>query len=578
MIPTPIPIANFANTNFANTSCAVHPMEPCSYHLSGRTLENLSNLLANCQKQIGIYQKMIGDVAARGSDTIPADRSIQLPISYIAELNAANRRLLETVNSAVHDANNRYTHIVQQQEKAAEAERKAKESPLKFIAEGNKSTVYEIPESFGRLVLKVGPLAAIDRERLNIVRLSQAYRMHHAIWHDLGKGWLIPFLVPHVGGAPPAGWVRDVSTGLLKPSENLDPRIPGFYDAMGDRISVDSDEQVGIVLSRIGDLKGMDRRTILWMSYEMEDAKLQVLDENDHFLIRIYLGRKPDGDTVDHAASDDQPLSTLNLPGYLDHIIKACGESKKAERRVLSTCAREIAFGYALLHWGARLDGRGIEFLLGASPSGFGMRLYMLDYEDCRPISDMTVDFVRDQLVPAALENDPYIPRPTVDRRHMHQLQEGYGESLWLYGVTTLEAYVFRAFVMHYLEASDKIWAASAHDFDPVLPMLFIHEFMGASFGNDTETNADAHANQYVASEDGNDDDAESAQDASGSQEAPEHFGHNQSDQSQDDLELYDNEQHGDNGNGPDPTDTDDSSEGEEDSDEDDDDDYDDVD
>lgn len=574
MIPTPIPIANFANT-----SCAVHPIEPCSYHLSGRTLENLNNLLANYQRQIGIYQKMIGDVAARGSDTIPADLSIKLSNSYIAELNAANSRLLETVNSAVHDANNRYTRIVQQQEKAAEAERKAKKSPLKFIAEGNKSTVYEIPESFGRLVLKVGPLAAIDRERLNILRLSQAYRMHHAIWHGLEKGWLTPLLVPHVGGAAPAGWVRDVSTGLLKPSENLDPRIPGFHDAMGDRISVESDEQVGIVLSRIGDLKDIDRRAILRFSYEMEAAKLQeVLDENEHCLIRIYLGRQSHGDTVDDAASDDEPLSTLNLPGCLDHIFKACGGSKTARRRVLSTCAREIAFGYALLHWGARLDGRGIEFLLGASPSGFGMRLYMLDYEDCRPISDMTAECVRDQLVPAALENDPYIPRPTVDRRHKHQLQEGYGEIRWIYDVTSAKAYVFEAFVTHYLEASEKIWAASARDFDPVLPTLFIRELVRASFGNDTETNADGHANQYVASEDGNDDYAESAQDASNSQEAPEHYDPNQNDQSEDNLELYEDDQHGHDGNGPDPIDSDDSSEDEEDSDEDDDDDYDDVD
>lgn len=571
MIPTPIPIADCANT-----SCEVHPMEPYSYHLSGRTLENLNNLLANYQRQISIYQKMIGDIAAGGSDTIPADRSIKLSISYIGELNAANSRLVETVNSAIHNASNRYTHIVQQQEKAAEAGRKAKKSPLKFIAEGTKSTVYEIPESFGRLVLKVGPLAAIDRERLNILRLAQAYRMNHAIWHDLEKGWLTPLLVPKVGKAVPTGWVRDVSTGLLKPSENLDPRIPGFYDAMGDRIPVDSDEQAGLVLSRIGDLKDTAREAILWISYKIEGAKLkEILDENDHCLIRIYLGKQSDGDTADDAASDDEPLSTLNLPGCLDHIIRACGESKRAKRRVLSTCAREIAFGYALLHWGARLDGRGIEFLLGASPSGFGMRLYMLDYEDCRPISDMNAECVRDQLVPAALENDPYIPRPTVDRRHMHQLQEGYGESFWLHEPTNIEDKVSLLFSRYYLEASDKIWAASAQDFDRRLPMLFIHELATAFLTQDAEGNEDGPANQYVTSEDGS---PGSAQEASSSQEAPEHYGDNQNDRSQAELEPYDNDQHGDDGNGPDAIDSDDSSEGEEGSDEDDDDDYDHVD
>ena len=371
---------------------------------------------------IELCEKSITNAEASGSRGAAANGLSKYSIEKINELNKKIDRIAQDLYSRNLQVNHISTHIYQRQETGSNAKR----DPLRFMADGTKSTVYRIPESFCKHVLKVGPLAVINQERLNNLRVARAHeKVKSSIWDGSTLGWLKGLHFANVVGKVPIGWVVDIDTGLLRPCENLDPRIPGFYDADGDRISVNPDDQIGIVLRRVRDLEGIDRRRILQRCYDLEDTKLEeVLDANDHFFARIYLGRSSNDDKLDDVSdsvsdvtmaddvevasitsSSDEPLTTLNLPVYLDHIIKIFEHHPKWP--ALEAFAREIAFGYALLHWAARLDGRGIEFLLGSSSNGHGKRLYMLDFEDCRPVSVLTARFVQDQLVPAALENDP---------------------------------------------------------------------------------------------------------------------------------------------------------------------------
>lgn len=541
---------------------------------------NLDIILADYQKQKEINEKGIRDIAARGSGSTSADQSIESLISKMDELTERDNEILKILKSDIHRANKRTAEIIRHQEQAAEAEKKAKRRPLKFIVDGTKSTVYGIPESFGESVIEVGPLEDIKQERDNLLCVLQASEeFHHLIWDDPRPLWLRPLLLPNVKEVIPTGWVKDVATGLVRPCENLDPRIPESYDADGNRVPVDSNEQIGLVLSRIGDLGDTDRGVILRRCYGLKDAEVEkVLDENEHCLIRIYLGRSSDDDELDDcrdSVSDvimEDPLEedefTLFhkpvLSGFLDRIINACGRT--IARYALKELAREIAFGYALLHWGARLNGRGIIFLLGSSPTGVGKRLYMLNFKDCRPIGELTARCVLDQLVPAALENDPFIPRATT--------WDDSDEKEWcprsrklVYTYRSYQALAWQAFTGHYLEASAKIWEDSGRAFDPCLPGIFIKELKNRFFEQDAERYADGVSTECHY--------AESDQGESGSREDPEYDAHDEDDQSQDDP--FDNDRHGDDGYDSDAMDIDDSSEGEDDSDEDDDD-YDDVD
>lgn len=485
--------------------------------MSGWPLETLNNLLSQSREYFEMMDKWTKKVAAGGSCIISPDQSMRSLIENIDKLSEKNNIIWQTMGSEVQRAREIITAIVQLQKNVADRQSKAENQPLRFIADGTKSTVYEIPESFGGLILKVGPWAAIDQERLNILRLKEAYEnVNHLIWNGSKPSWLNPLLFPLVRDVVPTNWARSVFDGLVRPGKNLDSRIPEFYDADGDRMSVNFQDHVGIVLSHIGDLEDHDRREVLRTCYGLKDPNLEeVLHENDHCLIRIYLGRISDddqsevtkdcvSDNLTEDAADGAsitPLSTLNLPGYLDHIIEAC--DARYARLPLESFAREIAFGYAMLHWGAGLDGKGIEFLMGMSPTGVGRRLYMLDFEDCCPIGELTARCVRDQLVPAALENDPYIPRATkLGSSKEFEKREIRGRDHEVFTLRSHEVFVWKVFVKHYLEASWKIWQARDRDFDFRLPGLFI-EGLKQGFAQNVERNADGVSDHNFASEDG---------------------------------------------------------------------------
>ncbi|MCJ1226718.1 hypothetical protein MMC12_003371 [Toensbergia leucococca] len=102
--------------------------------------------------------------------------------------------------------------------------------------------------------------------------------------------------------------------------------------------------------------------------------------------------------------------------------------------------ANDMAIGLAILHWQARVDGMDVEFVLGSSatwdrtlPTGYedesapphkqglinfkrgGVHLWMFDFDKANRI-EFTDHDVNTKLVPAFLGNDPYYPRPHVDK------------------------------------------------------------------------------------------------------------------------------------------------------------------
>ncbi|KAK2599503.1 hypothetical protein N8I77_011254 [Diaporthe amygdali] len=520
------------------------------------------------------------------NDSLPYESEFTLVMGLSEEKVTTVRNL----RARLRDAKRESVHIFQHAEKREEVEAKAKKKPMKFIVSGSKSTIYDIPESFGSFVLKVGSLPHINQERLNHRRVTQAQEKYGAlVWAGPDTSRFKMLLVPHIMKSIPTGWVAHSVPGLLRPSKDLDPRIQVFYKQDGDRIAIDNDERAdgttGIVMSRIKDLEETTRRKILQNYCNIEQSQVEeALNLNDHCLVRVLLGRRFDDDDDDddddesddamesvsgNAVDDDvemasvdtsdcEPPSLLNIPGYLDFILHAC----KKVRDGPEALAKQIAFGYALLHWGARLDGRGIEFLLGLAPLGRGKRLYMLDFEACRPLGELTAACVRNRLIPAALDNDPYIPRACFGDSNEVLRRDRRGNPR-IFTDRSDRVHLWKVFVKHYLEASAKIWEASDKDFDSTLPETFIRE-LERNFLEQNE-----NGSEHGDGEQNGENEADSQQDS-------EDGGNDEDDPAHAHCEASENNDYGSDEYNPYSTDTEDSSE-EEDS-EDDDDDEDDVD
>lgn len=140
-------------------------------------------------------------------------------------------------------------------------------------------------------------------------------------------------------------------------------------------------------------------------------------DESRDCLIRVYLGAvSPPG---------DYHLDVLrNAPLYLDQM-KDLGLD-------VTALAEEMAMGLAMCHWGAELDGMDVELVLGAPRTDRykdrtelgqpqpGARMWMLDYDKTTLVSRHGNMWKDEQMVQkfavAAHANDPYFPRPSLDR------------------------------------------------------------------------------------------------------------------------------------------------------------------
>lgn len=491
-------------------------------------------------------------------------------------------------NEVLQRKRHRLAHIMHHQHERREAERKAEESQLQLIANGTNSTVYAVPESFGNSVVQVGTRDVMAQKRQIYLLVQQAFEMiNFSAGNRSSPSWLKPLLLPQIETFVPTGFEGDSATGLVRPCTSLNPRIPNFHGTSGKSRSVDSDDQFGIVLRRIKGLDDISRSNILGSCYGFLSPKMrEALRANEHCLVRIYLGKTSDNRDLVYAEDSDsdapmkdaaeasattvgnESLPTLDLPLCLDHIITClCYLSLglRYEKQILKEFAQNIASGYAGLHWRTRLDARGIRFVLGSPPSGLGMQLYMLDFDDCRPIESLNRRCVQEQLVPAALENDPYIPRLSCRSRCVCSLSRED---------EPIKACMWYAFKDRYLEDSVKIWEASGRDFERDLPEVFIDQLEEGFVDQGTQKLANDVSDRYVP---GAPSDVLVEYGGSDDEEDFENDDSDGANQAQADHEFFESDNSGDNELDSDAMEIDDSSEQEEDS-EDEEDDFDDVD
>ncbi|KAK3169086.1 hypothetical protein OEA41_005534 [Lepraria neglecta] len=188
--------------------------------------------------------------------------------------------------------------------------------------------------------------------------------------------------------------------------------------------------QPTFTVDRILPLPQVTREGLIKMYFQQNEEvqkKAKNDPENKDCLARIYLGER---ETVSQQFDAYETLRNfplrLNMMEYLE--VEA------------SELANEMAIGLAILHWQAQVDGMDVEFVLGSSatwdnerPKGYDdmsapphtveainfnrriTHLWMLDFDKATNI-ELTKYDVNTKLVPAFLGNDPYYPRPQVDK------------------------------------------------------------------------------------------------------------------------------------------------------------------
>ncbi|KAB2571406.1 hypothetical protein BFW01_g10021 [Lasiodiplodia theobromae] len=185
---------------------------------------------------------------------------------------------------------------------------------------------------------------------------------------------------------------------------------------------------------------------------------------NRDCLVRVYLGSRRQS-----AKRSERFFSLRNLKLHLNQM-----EELGMDAEVL---AAQVAGALATMHWKARVDGRGVEFVLGSVPPGMArlkpltaaeleglepgsdterlvqkraaVCLWLLDFDQC---GNMSMD---DKGVERAVEafcgNEPYYPRPVV-------VVVVDGED----GGDGKDARLWKGFCARYLEISDRILSGTA--------------------------------------------------------------------------------------------------------------------
>ncbi|KAI0168351.1 hypothetical protein BJ166DRAFT_590798 [Pestalotiopsis sp. NC0098] len=179
-------------------------------------------------------------------------------------------------------------------------------------------------------------------------------------------------------------------------------------------------------------------------------AAMHADDESRDCLVRVYLGAESPGSGSMRGARRQRKGGRWHLddglrnaPLYLDQM-RDVGLDARA-------LAEEVAVGMATCHWGACLDGMDVEFVLGAprlpryrdradlhaAPHGQpAARVWMLDFDktallpfqargSCCPTAEDLVE----RFAVALHGNDPYFPRPSLDRALWDRFAEVYGSA-----------------------------------------------------------------------------------------------------------------------------------------------------
>lgn len=173
----------------------------------------------------------------------------------------------------------------------------------------------------------------------------------------------------------------------------------------------EEDSTIGLKMFRIPSLPPVVSGQILQNWYptdQLEDIRKDMREDGGSLLMKPLFGM-----TARAAESHGVEAPLTSFPGDLDLL------NIMFTKEFLDKIACEMALFLAYLHWGARAryDGAGIDFLLGGcAGQDSALKLYCIGFSKCIELIQWSEHEVKTVMVPAALENHPYIPQPGTPR------------------------------------------------------------------------------------------------------------------------------------------------------------------
>ena len=317
---------------------------------------------------------------------------------------------------------------------------------LNILGRGTSSTVFQIPSS---------PYALKKSCLKDNISIWQDFRFtkrvhdatEHAMnWHrhsfcDAYEDWQVP-------KTPQAQDFYREDHPFVALNEAMLP--PSHRNSLG----------AMFVVERIPPVSGEARRALMELYFDNQDTFQEAAKcnessnkENDHCLLRVYLGERESQTQLQNTYSSlrDFPLR-LNM-------IEDIGLDT-------NDLASSIAVGLAIVHWECHLDAKGMKFVLGgtrcenpndnpdlfpedymttdappreviassdplikhATDSFRRCQMWMLDFDKASTFAS-SKENVTKRLVPAFLENAPYFPKPNVDKQLWKTFREEYTEA-----------------------------------------------------------------------------------------------------------------------------------------------------
>lgn len=369
------------------------PVQPETYYLSQK---NAMVFVKRQAMQLASPVSPTGDLIDGSPSRVAASLSPENTMKLIAILN-----------------HNIYATITDAEKKV---ERPLCTDPLLIIGRGKASTVYSLPESFAG-VLKFGNARDITREKFAIEKVNEGFKIYYHHIHKqrfsrrvCGKSARIE--MPHF---------PRVMASLVAGDQQLRQfreRMPA-QASHSDKTS----SHHGLILPRINPFTVGIRRQIVGKYFTAKAKKAALADtENEHCLIRPLLGlNRSDYDQSASAlpALHDEETSLRDFPAYF------CQLESYLSPHWLRHLVKQIAVSYAVMHWGAGLDGRGVEMLLGMTRSGKA-NLCLVDFEGTGDVASWSRDEIEYRLVPAVHGSDAYIPRPSVSPEMWELFEDTY--------------------------------------------------------------------------------------------------------------------------------------------------------
>jgi len=236
-------------------------------------------------------------------------------------------------------------------------------------------------------------------------------------------------------------------------------RLPEEHQATGTVYEVD----------RILPVPAKIRKVLTMLYFDEKNAEaIAANPENKDCLIRVYLGAK---ETVHN--QDTLRNFMMGLDGF--------------DEEFQEKLATEMAIGLAIIHWKAKVNAMDTEFVLGTTATkereglapfqhraNFQRReihLWMLDFDKAEEIKFTKKDVDR-LLVPAFLGNDPYFPRPDVDKDLWGTFSEVYLEASEIILQSLGEKGSVLKLPERFLDGVERQIAATA-DWDPECDIVF---------------------------------------------------------------------------------------------------------